>query len=167
MKYPHRALCALQPSMTLNLQKAGVGFTFSYDPSGADTPKIFVNPLSQLEQAVWEAILDGPLKDRSFYADPAPDLVSRLEHRVWRIPIRFSHNGDPIPGLELPQGMRTVNWGFFIPMDTPEWRSVKAAIALHHVLDQENRRTYGTRREKLIEEKRKVLQQAIAEATGT
>jgi hypothetical protein len=113
-----------------DLKKSVLAFDFHYDPT------LEVDPTSQMIVAAWKAILAGPFAGREFYADPK-SLEGIFTNEYSRIV--FSHDGDPIPGLDFSLARISADWKFFIP-ESPEQNAILAAIKLERAQRQEKQR---------------------------
>lgn len=140
---------------------ANLDFTFRFDP------KSEADMTTQVLHACWDAVLEGPFKGRTFYADPSKDQIQLQFERLacvgrgGDLRINFSYDGDAIPGLELVPTMKASDWSYFIPIDSAEGRAVEAAVKLQRGL---YRQTYKEEQPPDIATLTATLEQALQAA---
>ncbi len=106
-----------------NVRKGGLAFKFVFDPENDTGIK------GQSEEAAMLAISDGPFRKRIFFMDPELANSDDKKSLLGEIGVRFSLEGEPIPGLELANAVAS-DWRFFFPEICREKEAIQAAIDL-------------------------------------
>jgi len=126
----------------------------------------------QMLDSVWKAVLNGPFAGRKFYADPDKGAIEKafrmhtLNGSFGRIPIAFSHDGNPIPGLHLRGDMHACTPFFFVPKRSPEGRAIHAALELEQARLRESKRVERGEKSSSLEFLRDGLSSALAAVSG-
>lgn len=106
---------------TLFLEIAKLNFTFAFDSDGQ------FGVIPQLTRCIADEIRTRFLEGRKFTISPHP--LHPIESLSSDHPYVVKVEGNPIPGFYSGEdGELQCSWVDFIPMETPEWEQIRAAL---------------------------------------
>ncbi|MEX0917754.1 MAG: hypothetical protein WDZ93_01205 [Candidatus Paceibacterota bacterium] len=109
----------------LNVEQAGLKFSVDFDAADG-----FAN---QFNEALWQAIQEGPLKGRRFFMDPVfkDGKLPTSVHSYTSAYVRITVEGGEVVGLDLAHNMLAyhLGWEAYIP-PSPERQAIETALSL-------------------------------------